>query len=170
MTMKNNSHKVFDKITNLTMLMLRCYKESKRSPDKRKQVGAIIFNDRILTEKSNDYIITTGYNAKPIGVANYEVCVAPNGCSEVDLLHAEERAIIRAGLDKSKGNAIMVTSAPCKRCSARIIEAQIKTVYYNEDHDNGEGIRYLNDNHIKTIHIPVDTHILHSDIDLSNID
>ena len=111
--------------------------EARRSPDIRKQVGAII--------TTTDYeIIATGYNSRPEKDVDYCNCINPNtGSSHPALLHAEERAILRAGYNNTKGAYIFVTHCPCLKCASKILDADISKVFFLEDHDEGEGARYL---------------------------
>jgi dCMP deaminase len=121
--------------------------EAHRSPDLRKQVGCIITDTKYE-------IISTGFNAKPLGVDTYHDCVDPRtGKSDVTLLHAEERAIIKAGHKLCEGNYLFVTLCPCLRCAARILEAGISKVFFLENHDDGEGALWLDKHGVKVMQV-----------------
>lgn len=102
---------------------------SARADCTRRKVGAIIV--------SGDRIVSTGYNGAPSGkpgCLTSGACprglldvqqVAPGssydtGAGSCIALHAEQNAILRAGLD-SRGSTLYITDEPCGGC-ARLIE------------------------------------------------
>lgn len=105
---------------------------SKRSTCLRRQVGAVLVKD--------NQILSTGYNGSPKGIAHCsqigcmrEQQSVPSGtmhelCRGV---HAEQNAIIQAGLNGSstRGAVVYCTHQPCSICARLIINAEIKTVY-----------------------------------------
>ena len=105
---------------------------AKRSTCLRRNVGAIIVNDK--------HIITTGYNGAPKGLPH---CEELGGCLRQKLgvpsgerhelcraLHAEQNAIIQAAtLGQSiEGATIYVTHQPCIICAKMIINAGISRI------------------------------------------
>ena len=123
--------------------------EANASPDTRQKVGAVIATGDL----SN--IISTGWNGRPVVDKDFNKCVNPKTSSSFpQLIHAEERAIIKAGFDKCTGATIFVTHCPCLRCAARIIESGIKRVYFMKEHDELEGAEYLLANGIEVSQVP----------------
>jgi len=111
--------------------------EAKRSTDPRKQVGCIITD-------ANMEIVSTGFNGRPVKDHKCHEYLDPNtNKSHPALLHAEERALLRAGTKACNGGYIFVTHCPCLKCASRILEAGISKVFYLEDHDEGVGSKYL---------------------------
>jgi len=109
---------------------------SKRSTCMRRQVGAVIVQDK--------HIIATGYNGAPRGIKH---CEERGGCLREKLnvpsgerhelcmaLHAEQNAIIQAAtLGQSiEGGVIYVTHQPCVICAKMIINAGIKRIVVKE--------------------------------------
>ena len=105
---------------------------AKRSTCLRRNVGAIIVNDK--------HIIATGYNGAPKGLPH---CEELGGCLRQKLgvpsgerhelcraLHAEQNAIIQAAtLGQSiEGATIYVTHQPCIICAKMIINAGISRI------------------------------------------
>ena len=115
--------------------MQMAFLASSRSTCLRRQVGAVLVKD--------NQILSTGYNGRPKGVRH---------CSEVGCLreknnvpsgqmhelcrglHAEQNAIIQAGLNGSsaRGATLYCTHQPCSICAKMIINAEIQTVYVAE--------------------------------------
>ena len=115
--------------------MQMAFLASSRSTCLRRQVGAVLVKD--------NQILSTGYNGSPKGVRH---------CSEVGCLreknnvpsgqmhelcrglHAEQNAIIQAGLNGSsaRGVTLYCTHQPCSICAKMIINAEIQTVYVAE--------------------------------------
>lgn len=104
----------------------------------RRQVGALIVQ--------GDRIVSTGYNGAPAGKPG---CLTAGACprgqqsnSEIQpgssydtgpgaciALHAEQNAIIRAGLD-ARGSTIYITDQPCDGCSRLIEGAGITRIVF----------------------------------------
>jgi dCMP deaminase len=106
---------------------------SERSTCLRRQVGAVIIQDR--------RILTTGYNGAPSGLAHCSEAgcirerekVASGERHELCRgLHAEQNAIIQAALSgvSIKGGTLYTTHFPCVLCAKMIINAGIKQVVY----------------------------------------
>ncbi len=106
---------------------------SKRSTCIRRSVGAVIVKDK--------RILSTGYNGAPSGVRH---CLE-TGCLREKLnvasgerhelcrgIHAEQNAIIQAAYHgvSIKAATLFCTNLPCSICAKMIINAGIKTIYY----------------------------------------
>ena len=108
---------------------------AKRSTCLRRQVGAILVKDK--------RILATGYNGAPSGIAHcldigclrekkripsgerHELCKAS---------HAEQNAIVQAATYGTpiKDSTLFCTNLPCSMCIKMIINAGIKTVFYED--------------------------------------
>jgi len=105
---------------------------STKSKCLRRQYGAIIVNeDRVL--------VSTGFNGTPFGVKDCVVCKRDEmGCEpgeRYDLcrsIHAEENAIVFAGMEKAKGGVMYLygeLSEPCThKCKKLILNVGITKV------------------------------------------
>ena len=112
------------------------YAVSARSNCIRRQIGAVIVNEKIIE--------STGYNGTPMGVPNCfdggcERCNSdgPSGAKldECICIHAEENAIMHAARTgvSLKGNTAYVTWPPCSRCTRSLIQAGIEEVVFPAD-------------------------------------
>ena len=102
---------------------------------KRKQVGAIIVNDRM--------IISDGYNGTPSGFEN--CCEDDAGLTKWYVLHAEANAIskVARSTQSCEGATLYITLSPCKDCSKLIHQSGIKRVVYHEEYKDCSGIDFL---------------------------
>lgn len=102
---------------------------------KRRQVGALIVNDRM--------IISDGYNGTPSGFEN--VCEDEFGVTKPYVLHAEANAITKVAKsgNSSQGATLYVTASPCLECSKLIIQAGIKRVVYKDEYRLTDGVDLL---------------------------
>lgn len=108
---------------------------ARRSTCLSRRTGAVIVS-------AAGHVIATGYNGAPAGCAMQDVCdrltakhyqsgSSLDGCNDV---HAEENAIIQAGLNGSTtaGGTIYTVNSPCHRCARMLINAGIKKVIYQK--------------------------------------
>ncbi|MBU4318508.1 MAG: cytidine/deoxycytidylate deaminase family protein [Proteobacteria bacterium] len=106
---------------------------AKRSTCLRRSVGAVVVKDK--------RILSTGYNGAPMGTRHCldigclrEKMGIPSGerhelCRGI---HAEQNAIIQAAYHGAsiKDGILFCTNLPCIICSKMIINAGIKTIFY----------------------------------------
>ena len=106
---------------------------------RRKQVGAIIVK--------NGRILSNGYNGTPPGFPN--VCEDERTGETLNyVVHAEENAIMKADHKDLVGSSMFVTLSPCSKCSKKIVDSGISSVYYKTRHSCEEGILTLKENNI----------------------
>jgi dCMP deaminase len=123
-------HEYFMGITSLVAARATCI---------RRKVGAVLVKDR--------RILCSGYNGAPAGIAHCretgclrEKLNVPSGekhelCRGV---HAEQNVIIQAAYHgiAVQGAVLYCTNQPCSICAKMIINAGIKTVYFQEGYDD----------------------------------
>ena len=112
---------------------------AKRSTCLRRQVGAVLVKEK--------RILATGYNGAPAGLRHCEEL----GCLRQDTsvpsgmrhelcrgLHAEQNAIIQAAFHGIAivDSTLYCTNKPCVICSKMLINAGIKSIYYQEGYDD----------------------------------
>src|SRR5210317_1811502 len=102
---------------------------SKRSPDPKFQVGAVI-----VTE-DNTQVLALGYNGDHKGGPNKRDSME-HGHS--GFIHAEINALIKMDYNNPKRKKMYLTHAPCPVCAKCIINAGIDEVYYISDYINME--------------------------------
>jgi len=119
---------------------------AKLSYCKRKQVGAIIVNNRM--------IISDGYNGTPSGFEN--CCEDISGNTHWYVLHAEANAILKLAnsTQSCQGATLYITLSPCRECSKLIHQSGIKRIVYMENYSDKEGLKFLKEAGIKVIQIP----------------
>ena len=125
---------------------------AKRSTCMRRHVGAILVKDK--------RILTTGYNGAPAGLRHCEEvgCMRENESipsgERHELcrgLHAEQNAIIQAayyGISIA-GSVLYCTNFPCAICSKMLINAGVKTVYYENGYNDPLSERLLSEAGVK---------------------
>lgn len=100
-----------------------------RSTCDRAHVGTIIVKDRV--------IVATGYNGAAVGDPHCDDVgheMVAGHC--VRTTHAEENALLFAGIEKAKGATLYSTHSPCKRCDKLIKTIGIARVVYSETFTN----------------------------------
>ncbi|HOY85555.1 MAG TPA: cytidine/deoxycytidylate deaminase family protein [Candidatus Syntrophosphaera sp.] len=133
---------------------------SSRSTCLRRQVGAVLVKD--------NQILSTGYNGSPKGVRHCSEtgCLraqnnVPSG-QQHELcrgLHAEQNAIIQAGLNGSsaRGATLYCTHQPCSICAKMIINAEIRTVYIADTYPDVLAEQLLAEAGVELIHYDMGT-------------
>lgn len=112
---------------------------AKRTTCLRRGVGAVLVKDK--------RILATGYNGAPAGLKHCEEvgCIRetesiPSGTRHELCrgLHAEQNVIVQAATHgiPINGATIYCTNKPCVICSKMIINAGIKTIYYDEGYND----------------------------------
>ena len=125
---------------------LRMAKEwAKLSYCQRKQVGAIIVKDRMIS--------SDGYNGTPTGFENF--CEDEEGYTKWYVLHAEANAILKvaASTQSCKGATLYITLSPCQSCSKLIHQAGIVRVVYSKAYKDLSGVEFLEKAGIEVVHI-----------------
>lgn len=97
----------------------------RRATCMRLHAGAVVVKDNRITG--------TGYNGAPSGMPH---CTTA-GCEIVNdhcvrTVHAEENAILQAGVAGCNGATLYVTHRPCSICLKRIVNAGIKTIVFDD--------------------------------------
>jgi len=109
---------------------------SQRATCKRAHIGAVIVRE--------NNILATGYNGAPSGLPHCtdDNCIIytsthPDGTIEencMNTIHAEMNAIIQAAKHgiSIKDSVIYITASPCINCLKALLNAGIKTIYYDK--------------------------------------
>ena len=112
---------------------------SKRSPDPKFQVGAVIITS------DNTQVLALGYNGDHKGGPNQRDSMK-HGKS--GFIHAEVNALIKMDYNNPKDKKMYLTHAPCPVCAKCIINAGIKEVYYLDNYVTLEGVDILKNSHV----------------------
>jgi dCMP deaminase len=112
---------------------------SSRSPDSRRQVGAVIVDPE-------NKIVATGYNGTPPGFndnlidwskssKDKDYSLLSRG-KEDFVLHAELNAILHSNRESLKGCRVYLTTSPCSHCLKMIAGVGIKEVIFDEVYED----------------------------------
>ena len=117
---------------------------SLRSNCMKRRVGCILVHHR--------RVIATGYNGTARGMRN----CSEGGCARCNrndpcgvnlddciCLHAEENALLEAGISRAQGGTIYCTRSPCFGCAKRIVQVGISRVVY--------GVQYSLEHNVEVI-------------------
>ena len=87
-------------------------------------------------------VCLTGFNGTPIGTDN---CCEENYVTKPTVIHAELNCILKAAKEGVSiiGSKMYVTLSPCLACSAMMIQAGIREVFYLEEYRDLSGVQYL---------------------------
>lgn len=87
----------------------------------------------VLVNQFNQ-VIASGYNGAPRGLPECDQVGCDDNGHIHRVIHSEENAIIQCALNgvSSRGGILYVTHSPCTRCAARIIQAGIVAVIYDQ--------------------------------------
>lgn len=104
-----------------------------RSKDPNTQVGACIVD-------SDNKVVSIGYNGMPRGCNDDDMPWGREGgfkeTKYAYVVHAELNAILNSPRSL-KDTTLYVSLFPCNECAKAIIQAGIKTIYYESDKYNG---------------------------------
>ena len=112
---------------------------SKRSPDPKFQVGAVVVTN------DNTQVLALGYNGDHKGGSNQRDSMQ-HGKS--GFIHAEVNALIKMDYNNPKDKKMYLTHAPCPVCAKCIINAGIKAVYYLDNYVTLEGVEILKNSQV----------------------
>lgn len=116
--------------------MLLAFIISEQSKCIRAQYGSVLVS-------SDGRIVSTGYNGKPRGSINDDICyrvglqpntnVVPDCC-----LHSEANCLLFASPEEKIGSTLYVSGIPCENCSLMIAQSKIsRLVYYTGEQAHG---------------------------------
>jgi dCMP deaminase len=132
----------------IAMYMDWALRTAQLSTANRLKVGSVMVN-------GNN--IAYGYNGTPKGWNNACEKIDETGESKTldYVIHAEENVLLKCAAEgmPCRGGTLFISHAPCLRCSSRLIQAEIKTVYYKYNYRDPSGIRALLDSGIDVIQL-----------------
>lgn len=122
---------------------------------RRLKVGCIIVKD--------DRTISIGYNGMPAGWDNncedeiqYPAAEGITLKTKAEVLHAESNAIAKLARsnESGEGASLFVTHSPCLECAKLIYQAGIKSVYYESNYRDSNGIKFLQQSGVAIEQLP----------------
>lgn len=124
--MNNHLLTVPDNISWDNYFLSLAFMASTRSKDQRTKAGCVI----VLDDKS----FYTGFNGCPILFNDALLCTDKKN---LVVIHAEENALIRAGLErcrKQNNLQAFITFKPCPNCALKLVHYGVKRVIYSSDY------------------------------------
>lgn len=126
------------------MYSLMCYIIAERATCLWFSSGCIIVKD--------GQVEAMGYNGAPKGLPHCSVLGCNIDRPGLDAsredpacrgVHAEQNAIVQAGIDKCRGATLYVNGIPCRTCAKLIIQSEIGRVVITGERPEGEGMTLL---------------------------
>ena len=116
---------------------------AKLSHCKRKQVGALIVQNRM--------IISDGYNGAPSGFNNS--CEDERNKTHWYVLHAEANAILKtaSSTHNCDGATLYLSLSPCRDCSKLILQSGIKRLVFLHKYKDSSGIDFLKESGVEVV-------------------
>lgn len=119
----------------------------------RAKVGAVLVTAHGVT--------LTGFNGTPAGTDNdceielYQPIGRKDLVTKPEVIHAELNCILKAAKEgiSCVDSTIYVTLSPCISCSAMLIQAGVKKVYYKDLYRDQTGVKYLRNNGVDVIQL-----------------
>lgn len=95
-------------------------------------------------------ILSIGINGTPPGWPT-NTCEDEDGNTAWFTRHAEMACLDRMlhSNETTAGSDMLISHAPCRMCSLRILDAGIKRVYYSSDYRDSSGVEYLRANGVE---------------------
>ena len=117
------------------------------SKARRKAVGACLVT-------SNGTIIPS-WNGTPQGTDNNCETALNDGTlvTKGEVIHAELGCVLKCAKEgiNTTGSAVYVSLSPCLQCSAMLLQAGVKQVFYREQYRDTSGIDYLLENGVEVV-------------------
>lgn len=98
-----------------------------RSPDPKRQVGAV------LVSSETKRIISTGYNANKSGLDDSKIDWNNREFIKNIVIHAETNCILYAQ-SKFENSILYITCSPCKECLKLLSATKVDTIIYDEEY------------------------------------
>lgn len=119
------------------------------SKARRKRVGACLVT-------SNGTIIPS-WNGTPQGTDNNCEDLLEDGTlsTKQEVIHAELGCVLKCAKEgiNTAGASVYVSLSPCIQCSAMLLQAGIKQVFYREQYRDTSGIDYLSRNGVEVVQL-----------------
>lgn len=116
---------------------------------RRKQVGACL-----VTATGT---IVPSWNGTPQGTDNNCENELPDGSlvTKSETIHAELGCVLKCAKEgiNTTGASVYVTLSPCLPCSAMMLQAGIKNIYYRDAYRDTSGVQYLQANGVSVYQI-----------------
>jgi len=136
-------------------MMKEAYKESEKSSDWWRQIGAVLVKDKKIVARSYNQGVPN--DAAPYQVGSIRDFFEAGDKQELSpTIHAEQKLIAEAAKNgvQLKDTSLYLTHFPCSLCAKLIAWSGIKKLYFSEGASNLDGKKALEAAGIKIIHIP----------------
>ena len=139
-------------------MMKEAAKESEKSGDWWRRIGAVLVNDKKVIQRGNNKDLPSDYTPYQVGNAR-DFFNAGERQDISNTIHGEQNIIAQAAKEgiSTKGCSIYVTTFPCPVCAKLIACSGIKNVYFGEGGSNFDAKKVLEAAEIKIMYVPLET-------------
>jgi dCMP deaminase len=137
-------------------MMQEALKESEKSGDWWRQIGAVLVKDKEIILRANNKDLPSDHTPYQVGEAR-DFFKAGQSHEIANTIHAEQYIIAKAAKDGISVNnlAIYVTTFPCPVCAKMIACSGVKQVFFAEGGSNFDAKKVLESAGVKLVNVPI---------------
>lgn len=137
-------------------MMKEALKESEKSGDWWRQIGAVLVRDGKIIIRGNNKDLPSDHTPYQVGEVR-DLFVAGERQDIANTIHGEQNIIAKAakGGISTKGALMYVTTFPCPVCAKLIACSGIKNLYFGEGGSNFDAKKVLESAGVKIIYVPI---------------
>lgn len=137
-------------------MMQEAQKESQKSGDWWRQVGAVLTKEKEILFKVNNKDIPSDYTPYQVGEVR-DLFKAGESHDIANTIHAEQSIVAKAAKEgiSIKGLSLYVTTFPCPVCAKLIACSGIKNLYFGEGGSNFDAKKVLESAGVKITCVPL---------------
>lgn len=137
-------------------MMTEAKKESGKSGDWWRQVGAVLVKNKKILLKGDNRNLPSDHTPYQVGAAR-DLFVAGEKQELANTIHAEQSIIAKAAKEgiSTKGLSLYVTTFPCPICAKLIACCGIKNLYFGEGGSNFDAKKVLESAGVKIMYVPI---------------
>lgn len=137
-------------------MMKEALKESEKSGDWWRQIGAVLVRDGKIVLRGNNKDLPSDHTPYQVGEVR-DFFVAGERQDLANTIHGEQNIIAKAAKDgvSTEGASMYVTTFPCPVCAKLIACSGIKNLYFGEGGSNFDAKKVLESAGVKITHVPV---------------
>lgn len=136
-------------------MMAEARKESPKSGDWWRQVGAVLVKGKKIVLRAENRNLPSDHTPYQVGAAR-DLFVAGEMQEIANTIHAEQSIVAQAAKEgiSTKGLSLYVTTFPCPVCAKMIACSGIKNLYFSEGGSNFDAKKVLESAGVKITYVP----------------
>lgn len=137
-------------------MMKEALKESEKSGDWWRQIGAVLVRDGKIILRGNNKDLPSDHTPYQVGEVR-DFFVAGERQDLANTIHGEQNIVSQAAKEgiSTKGADMYVTTFPCPVCAKLIACSGIKNLYFGEGGSNFDAKKVLDSAGVKIVYVPV---------------